>query len=285
MAVEYFRLPPTGVTHRHLDWYQGNCIQGRDMTEMDWRALKLYLTRSMDVGLVPMYDLLHHHNGRVHTASQMEADGALAVYAATDIQAGEPVYNSLLPAEGMSAIDVFNTYGFVDNYPQLWRWSDNQFAKRHYDGETCTNAPYDRDDCLHAEPNTPRHEVLVVSPTLVALLPSERLKRPLGNEWRSGGQWEEFVAFHHVALPTFRARALGAAAAAVLGALPTTIEEDEALLVDEKWSEEERRQGRRDVNKTDTIQAIEFRLAFKKALKLTMEVAKRNDFFADQDEM
>ena len=44
------RLPPAGETHRHLDWYQRVCLEGRDMTDVDWRALKIFLTRSADIG-------------------------------------------------------------------------------------------------------------------------------------------------------------------------------------------------------------------------------------------
>ena len=44
------RLPPAGDTHKHLDWYQSRCLDGRDMTDLDLRALKLYLTRAADVG-------------------------------------------------------------------------------------------------------------------------------------------------------------------------------------------------------------------------------------------
>ena len=64
-----------------------------------------------DGSLVPVYDLLHHRGGKVDVASQREPDGALAVRASTDVRAGETVWNTLAPAKGMSAIDVFHTYG------------------------------------------------------------------------------------------------------------------------------------------------------------------------------
>ena len=45
--------------------------------------------------------------------------------------------------------------------------------------------------------------------------------------------------------------------------------------------------GRRtvDVNEADVIQAIEYRLAFKKALRLAVEVAERAKFLAASDEL
>jgi len=39
------------------------------------------------------------------------------------------------------------------------------------------------------------------------------------------------------------------------------------------------------VNKADAIQAIEYRMAFKKALKLTVEMAERGAFFLDSEEL
>ena len=43
--------------------------------------------------------------------------------------------------------------------------------------------------------------------------------------------------------------------------------------------------GRDHVNKADAIQAIEYRLAFKKALRLAVEVDEREKFDVDTDEL
>jgi hypothetical protein len=43
--------------------------------------------------------------------------------------------------------------------------------------------------------------------------------------------------------------------------------------------------GTLDVNVADVVMAIEYRLAFKKALRLTMEVAMREAFMRDSDEL
>ena len=165
----------------------------------------------------------------------------------------------------------------MDEYPQLWRWTDEQFPY----GETCENADGDG-GCGRAEPR----EVLLASPTLTALLPPAEMAWPLGGAFRSGGQWEELAAFHHVGLRRPRARALGAAAAAVLAGLPTTVAEDEVLLRDarKQQDEKERRRGRAEARRADVIQAIEYRLAFKKALTLTAKVAEGNDFLVDPGE-
>mmetsp|Transcript_42599 Transcript_42599/g.83785 ORF Transcript_42599/g.83785 Transcript_42599/m.83785 type:complete len:216 (+) Transcript_42599:471-1118(+) len=209
------------------------------MKGLDWRALKMFLTRSADIGLIPMYDLMNHHNGLINTKLEREASGSLAVYALVDIPAGDPIYNTYARAGGESTVDVFNTYGFVDGYPQLWSWNDDDIARRAKDpwdrarrrfGRGCAEAPDAGDDCLHVEPNTAHDEVLLVSPTHAALLPSKGLVRTLGNARRTAAEWEVHVATHHANLRASHARALGASAATVLAALPTTLEEDEALI-------------------------------------------------------
>ena len=174
-------------------------------------------------------------------------------------------------------LPLFRSRSFVDEYPQLWRWTDEQFPY----GKTCENADGEG-GCGRAEPR----EVLLASPTLAALLPPAEMARPLGGAFRSGGQWEELAAFHHIGLRLPRARALGAAAAAVLAGLPTTVAEDEVLLQDARTQheEEERGRGRADAHRADAIQAIEYRLAFKKALTLTVKVAEGNDFLVDPGE-
>ena len=41
--------------------------------------------------------------------------------------------------------------------------------------------------------------------------------------------------------------------------------------------------GREDVNKKDVIQAIEYRMAFKRALRLAVEIAEMEDVFYMDD--
>ena len=43
--------------------------------------------------------------------------------------------------------------------------------------------------------------------------------------------------------------------------------------------------GRVDVNEGDVIQAMEYRLAIKKALRLAAEIAEQGTFLADTDEL
>lgn len=141
-------------------------------------------------------------------------------------------------------------------------------------------------DRLHYQPNTVHYEILVLSPTLAALLPTKHLVGALGNHQQSLEEWERLVIAHHARLRSSHANAIAGSAEAILNELPTTIEEDERLLPDERRRlEKVRKVGRVDVNKADAIQAIEYRLAFKSALRLAIDVAEHGRFLVDVEEL
>lgn len=288
-------LSPSGETHRHVDWYQQVCLKGGELTDLDWKALLMHLTRAADIGLVPMYDLMNHHNGLINTKLQIDAEGGLSVIARTKIPANGPIYNTYARSGEESTVDIFNTYGFVEDYPQIWRWSDEtlvQLAQENKDhaynryGMNNSDENKNPGDRLHFEPNSHHYEVLVISPTLAALSPTKQMAQTLGNEQRSLGAWQKTIHFHHANLRSSHANAMHDSAMAILNQLPTTIEEDELLVPDEKRRlQKVEKVGRIDLNKADAIQAIEYRLAFKKALRLAMEVAEREQFLIDSEEL
>lgn len=104
-------LPPAGDTHRHIDWYQSVCLGGKEMTDIDWNAFKMFLTRAADIGLVPLYDLMNHHNGKINTRLERDDSGGLKVYATDDIPENYPIYNTYARSGIESTVDTFNTYG------------------------------------------------------------------------------------------------------------------------------------------------------------------------------
>jgi shikimate kinase len=76
------------------------------------------------------------------------------------------------------------------------------------------------------------------------------------------------------------------AAQSLLNGLPTTLEEDTKILrIEKKQLERLLGLGRDDVNKKDVIQAIEYRMAFKRALRLAVEVAEKEGMFYVDDAM
>ena len=64
------------------------------------------------------------------------------------------------------------------------------------------------------------------------------------------------------------------------------MEEDTKILrIEKKQLERLLGLGRDDVNKKDVIQAIEYRMAFKRALRLAVEVAEKEGMFYVDDAM
>jgi hypothetical protein len=111
-----------------VDWFkgEGGCVVGKEMTDLDFGAFKIILTRAMDSGIVPMYDLMNRHNGKINTYIKEDGDGGVYVMSLLDIPAGFPIYNTYGRSGSQSTNDLFTTYGFVEDYPQLWRWNDSE---------------------------------------------------------------------------------------------------------------------------------------------------------------
>lgn len=234
---------------------------------------------------------MNHHNGLINTRLEVDSEGGLSVIALTNIPANAPIYNTYARSGWESSVDVFNTYGFVEDYPQLWRWSDDALDQLTLEDRDHARRRYgiitgDNGEPKVKEPNSHHYEVLVISPTLAALAPTKQLVEPLGNYQLSTEEWEEAITDHHASLFSSHANALHDSAVAVLNSLPTSIEEDTAMIpVEKQRLEKVKKVGRFDTFKADAIQAIEFRLAFKKALKLAAEVAEREHFFNDSEEL
>jgi hypothetical protein len=296
-------LPPSGETHRHIDWYSSACNNSKDLTDVQLQAFMMFLTRAADLGMVPMYDLMNHHNGLINTRLAVDELGGLSVIASTHIQVNEPIYNTYARGGGESSVDVFDTYGFVEDYPQLWRWSDvdmvrlteddpNHAFQRYVSPNAKSVVLGNGNDGVDAngigfEPNSHHYEVLVVSPTLAALHPTKALVNVLGNGRRSLSEWEVEIHNHHATLRQSFANAIHDSAQTILGELPTTIEEDETRILpnEQRLYEKVKKKGRVDQGKADTIQAITYRLAFKKALQLAVDIAESEKFYVDMEEL
>ncbi|KAK1742711.1 hypothetical protein QTG54_006308 [Skeletonema marinoi] len=266
--LELQGLPPTGDTHRHINWYTSACNDSEELTSIQLKAFVMFLTRAADRGMVPMYDLMNHHNGLINTRLQSWW--------------------------GESTVDVFNTYGFVEDYPQLWRWSDVDMIVKAEDPNHAFGRYVGPDENSGVdaegrgfEPNSHHYEILVISPTLAALHPTKALVHILGNGRRTIDEWKVEINNHHATLRKSHVNAMHDSALAVLSELPTTIKEDENTILpnERRLFEKVKKKGRVDQSKADTIQAIEYRLAFKKALKLAVDVARSGQFYLDSDEL
>lgn len=295
-------LPPTGETHRHINWYTNACNNSQQLSSIQFKALMMFITRAADRGIVPLYDLMNHHNGRINTRLAADEEGGLSVIATTSIEPNEPIYNTYARGGGESTVDVFNNYGFVEDYPQLWRWSDVDMVRLAEDDPNHAfgryAGPYNEDDNNNwgvdrhgrgLEPNSHHYEILLVSPTLAALHPTTVLVHILGNGRRSIDEWKVEIDHHHATVRQSHVNAMHDSALTILSELPTTIKEDENTILpnERRLFEKVKKMGRVDQSKADTIQAIEYRLAFKKALRLAVDVAESESgkFYADSEEL
>jgi hypothetical protein len=285
-------LPDGNDVHHHLDWYTGawGCLAGRVMTDVDFRAFKIILTRAMDAGLVPMYDLMNHHNGRINTYIESDVEGGVYVVSLVDIPAGFPIYNTYGRSGYQSTNALFGTYGFVEDYPQLWQWDDDPENENHAGDRYVTPDSYYDDverpyhmghwmNMLNFEPSSDLYEVLVISPTLAALSPTKHITGVLGNGQLTMEGWRNEIYNHHATLHGDYVDDLYDSAMRTIDSFPTTIEEDEGII------QRHEKDGKLDASTADALMAITYRLAFKKALRLAMEVATRETFYRENDEL
>merc|ERR1712218_262310 len=119
-------LPPAENARRHTTWYSHNCAHGRPFNtsfKPEQQAVLMYVTRSSDKGLIPVYDLLNHHNGQINIRIKGN-DHGVALLASGHIQAGEQLYNTF---EGSGTPEIFRDYAFVEQWPQFWHWHGGDF--------------------------------------------------------------------------------------------------------------------------------------------------------------
>lgn len=230
---------------------------------------------------------MNHHNGLINTYLQRTEDGTgLKVFALTDIAPNEQIYNTYARSGWESSSDVFLTYGFVEDYPQLWQWSDEELDAKHQVDGSYHYSRYAGNEENVYEPNSKNYEVLVLAPDVAVLYPTTQLTSILGNGQRSLDEWKDAIDEHHRVLRGSRVRDMQVSIKAHLEFLPTTIEEDEKILGKEKYLlDKANKKGRVDVFKGDIIQAIQYRLALKKAMKLAADIADAGQFVDDSDEL
>merc|ERR1711862_896304 len=125
-----------------------------------------------------------------------------------------------------------------------------------------------------------------MGPDMAALQPTKKLVEILGNG-RSIDEWSERIAEHHSNLKLSHVSMVRDSVLTILAELPTTIEEDMLMIPREKkMLEKVRRVGRNDIYKGDTIATLQYRLAFKRALKLAADTADSpGRFFNDSEEL
>mmetsp|Transcript_10929 Transcript_10929/g.22862 ORF Transcript_10929/g.22862 Transcript_10929/m.22862 type:complete len:439 (-) Transcript_10929:71-1387(-) len=291
-AIAYLQgLWPAWGPHRHLNWYIETCLNGeRDestLDDLEMKALLTSLTRSSDAGLVPMYLLFNHNNALINTRLTYTEEGGMTIIANENIHLNEPIYITYNRAGFATTSDVFNLYGFIEDYPQIWTWP------------ALLGGSLDRDDRIKALTNDEEkknidheyrlseYEILVISPTLGALSPTRSLLQDIGNRRISYGEWIDRIHAHHSSLRLSHARKLSRSASLLLDSLPTTIKQDSSHINYENTRMQFMKAEGKEIRdeQLDALQAIEYRLAYKKALRLAIEVAESGGFLEEFDEL
>ena len=247
-------LPPTKDVSRSIQWLQKDC--GEELGENILPdALWLFVTRVTAVGMVPLYDSFNHHNGLRNVQLQIVDEG-VALKVILDIPKGKQIHTSY----GIqSAFEIFRDYGFVESWPQLWEWRDD---------------------------NNVKHTVGIFAGVPV-LYPDPSFLNHLSSASGLSLSWFQNMAKEESAiLPQEVIRIFKQAATEFLQSLPTTIEQDENILEKMKiqkpkyasiWGKfKSKHNDVADVLKLgDSKSAVEYRIAFKKGVRTGLDMADR----------
>jgi len=132
-----------------IDWYFkgekrdciGNKSHGESKISFEEHMVEMTVQRCFDTALIPIWDMVNHDNGKINTEndSMHEADG-LRVRAARSLEPGEEVfasYDKCLDCQGLEEYwgtpEILKDFGFVENYPHRWVFSDQEIWIQVYE--------------------------------------------------------------------------------------------------------------------------------------------------------
>lgn len=247
-------LPPQEDATRHVAWFLRDCSKGQlDDDQFTQQALLCFITRSDRVGMVPIYDLFNHHNGK-RNAKLQSTEMGVELVALEPISAGEQIY---LSYGRKSASTIFCDYGFVEPLPQIWTWTDSS--------------------------SSDRHTFALFPDNVAAIYPDQKF---LSENWRTHTplqQMQERAEQYSRELPTDALIQFRTAATVLLEGLPTSIEEDMLILEGMKQSlsrllslmatKNSSENKAKTTNMKDSISAVEYRISFKEAILKALDVS------------
>lgn len=229
-------LPPSGNLKRHEEWYLQNC--GSDATlhqPTTQQALVAFISRVSSVGMIPLYDMFNHHNGLQNVKLVLTQEGA-TLRTTIPVAKGQQLYMSY----GLRpASQMFRDYAFVDSWPSLWSWKLSDSSS----------------------------SIVVLFPDGVAAIhPSVDFLQAIWDDpSRSLPEWQQYATHHTRSLSSLALRQFCNSATSLLNSLPTTWQDDEQILSKEEETNLDR----------DRMEAIRYRLVFKKAVADSLAFAKR----------
>ncbi|CAB9517678.1 Rubisco LSMT substrate-binding [Seminavis robusta] len=263
-------LPPSHDLNRHNEWFSKNCGGGNEL-EFDKatkQALVSFISRASAVGMIPIYDLLNHHNG-LKNAKLFTTEEGVDLRTVRRVQKGEQLYQSygLKPSSQM-----FRDYGFVESWPTLWSW-------KHPTGSSGDN-----------------HVFALFPDGIAAIYPSVEFLKEIwaSSTTRSQLEWQQNATHFTQSVPRDALMQFTTAAKTLLDGLPTTWEEDKEILkqkeAEQRIATTSRRAANTNVNHDednnsnhsdewllaleDVIAAIQYRLDFKRAVSDSSDFAE-----------
>uniref|UniRef100_A0A7S1BN43 SET domain-containing protein n=1 Tax=Corethron hystrix TaxID=216773 RepID=A0A7S1BN43_9STRA len=250
-------LSPSEDATRHLVWFAQTCggkdDRGIDAEEM--RSLVSFVLRASEVGMVPIYDLLNHHNGEKNAKLRLSDAGVQLVVVGGPVRQGQELY---LSYGVKTASTMYRDYGFVEAWPCCWNWKDAASGDNF---------------------------AFVMFPDGVAAInPTADFLRQLWNSKsavrKPVAEFQASARRHMDSLPVEELVRFARAARTHLEGLPTTWREDGAILGQKKELLAQTPDANDAASRTaqDVISAIEYRSTFKKALEsalISSETAAR----------
>jgi len=218
---------------RHIRWFDQRCDGDLDVSTK--QSLVAFISRASEVGMIPIYDLFNHHNGKRNAKLTLTEEGVQLLVVGEGISSGDEIYLSY----GLkTASTMYRDYGFVEEWPTAWNFQTaegNNFAFLQF-------------------PNG-----------VVAINPSADLLRTV---WQSNVSLEEYMLLASTHTESLSSADLETFANAVENEhFPTTIENDEitlALLLEQGRGGMIANESRDNIS--DRVSAIRYRIAHKKAL-------------------
>ena len=133
-------LPELHVRN-HTDWFMKLCKPHQEkLSQIELHALWIFVTRSTDLGVVPLLDLLNHNTGLLNTNwYRDEITRDIIIKTSRDIYPGEEIFNSY---KFTSTLEIFNNYGFLEPYPRIWDFSELKIAVLDCYGTTVLMGQY-----------------------------------------------------------------------------------------------------------------------------------------------
>jgi len=252
-------LSPSEDATRHIQWFTQSCAgvaKVEDLDQETMHSLVSFVTRASEVGMVPIYDLINHHNGERNAKLSLAQEGVNLRVVNGPIQKGQEIF---LSYGVKSSSTMYRDYGFVEDWPSIWNWKD---------------------------PLSGDNFAFVLLPDGVATInPTKEFLRQIWHS-HSNTDIQSSASSHMKSLPLEEFIRFAGAARNHLYGFPSTLTED-LLILEHKQVELAQTLvpvnsaydiGQSVVLRTyilrDAISAIEYRILFKKALQSALASAE-----------